>query len=118
MTKLPRRSYRRGSFVRAADVATSARFLQRGVDLTQQLRGLAWRLADLDAGGLEGLLLRLGGARRARDDGAGVAHRLALGGGEARDVADDRLGDVGLDEVGRTLFGVAADLTDHDDRLG
>jgi hypothetical protein len=47
-----------------------------------------------------------------------VAHRLALGSREARDVADDRLGHVVLD-VGRgPLLGVAADLADHDDRLG
>src|SRR3546814_5981650 len=78
---------------------------------------LPFCLADLDAGGLEGLLLRLCGSRRAGHDRPGVAHRLALGGGEARNVADDRLGDVRLDEVGRALFRVAADLTDHDDRL-
>ena len=41
-------------------------------------------LPTLTPGGLEGLLLGLRGARRAGDDGAGVAHRLALGGGEAR----------------------------------
>ena len=53
-----------------------------------------------------------------RHDGAGVAHRLALGGGEAGDVADDRLGHVLLD-VGRgPLLGVATDLTDHHDDLG
>src|SRR3712207_8514247 len=34
------------------------------------------------------------------------------------DVADDRLGDVGLDEVGGPLLGVATDLTDHHDGLG
>ena len=54
---------------------------------------------------------------RAGDDRARVTHGLALGRGEARDVADDRLGDVRLDEVGRALLGVAADLADHDDRL-
>ena len=59
-----------------------------------------------------------GGAGGAGDDGAGVAHGLALGGGEARDVADDRLGDVLRDEVRRTLLGVAADLADHDDQVG
>ena len=68
--------------------------------------------------GLEGLLLRLRGAGRARHDRARVAHRLALGGGEARDVADDRLGDVVLDVRRRALLGVAADLADHHDRVG
>ena len=87
-------------------------------DLPHQLGGLGGRLADLDADGLEGLLLGRGGAGRARDDRAGVAHGLALGGGEARDVADDRLGDVVLDVVGGTLLGVAADLADHHDRIG
>ena len=47
-----------------------------------------------------------------------MAHRLAGRGGEAGDVADHRLGDVALDELGRPLLGVATDLTDHDDRVG
>src|SRR4051794_23731022 len=87
-------------------------------DLPHQPGGLRRRLADPDPGGLEGLLLRLRGAGRAGDDGAGVAHGLALGRGEPGDVADDRLGDVGLDEVRRPFLGVAADLADHHDRLG
>src|SRR5699024_232997 len=82
-------------------------------DLPGQGGRLGRRLADLDARGLQGLLLGLRGARGARDDGAGVAHGLALGGREAGDVADDRLGDVGLDVLGRTLLGVATDLADH-----
>ena len=52
------------------------------------------------------------------DDGAGVAHGLALGSGEPRDVADDRLGDVVLDVRRGPLLGVAADLADHHDRVG
>ena len=39
--KLPRRSYPAGQFMRAADVAASARSSQRGVDLAKQLSGLA-----------------------------------------------------------------------------
>src|SRR5699024_631530 len=70
----------------------------RGEDLPGEVRGLRRGLADLDADGLEGLLLRGGRAGGAGDDGAGVAHRLALRGGEARDVADDRLRHVVLDE--------------------
>ena len=46
-----------------------------------------------------------------------MAHRLALGGGEARDVGDDRLRHVLLDPRGRALLGVAADLADHDDEV-
>src|SRR5690606_6160828 len=65
-----------------------------------------------------GLLLGGRGAGRAGHDRARVAHRLALGGGEAGDVTDDRLGDVLLDVRGGTLLGVAADLADHHDRLG
>src|SRR5690606_23344576 len=87
-------------------------------DLAHQLRGLARRLADLDTGRLQGFLLRLRGTGRTGDDRAGVPHGLALGGGEAGDVADDRLGDVGLDVLGRPLFGVTTDLADHHDRLG
>src|SRR5699024_4374688 len=81
-------------------------------DLAHEIGGLGGGLAHLDAGGLEGLLLRLRGAGGAGDDRAGVAHGLALGSGEARDVADDRLADVGLDVLGRPLLGVAADLAD------
>src|ERR1700704_5201842 len=76
--------------------------------VTHQLRGLAGRLTDLDAHGFEGVLLGGRRARRPGDDGARVAHRLALGSGEARDVADDGLGDVLLDEGSRAFLGVAA----------
>ncbi len=47
-----------------------------------------------------------------------MTHLLARRGGHAGDVGDDRLGDLGLDEGRRLLLGVAADLADHDDRLG
>src|SRR5690625_6938976 len=42
-----------------------------------------------------------------------MTHGLALGCGEAGDVADDGLGHVGLDVLRGALLGVAADLTDH-----
>ena len=47
-----------------------------------------------------------------------MAHLLAGRRGHARDVAHDRLRHVRLDEVGRFLFGRAADLAEHDDGLG
>ena len=47
-----------------------------------------------------------------------MAHLLAGRCREAGDVGDDGLGDVLGDEVGGALFGVAADLADHDDQLG
>jgi hypothetical protein len=75
-------------------------------------------LGDRDAGGAERVELGLGGALAARDDGAGVAHPLARGGGDAGDEADDGLLDVGLDEGGAVFLGRAADLADHDDALG
>src|SRR5262249_4392804 len=79
-------------------------------DLAHQAGGLAQGLAPPDADLLQRFLLGLGGAGRAGDDGAGVAHGLALGRGEPGDVTDDRLGHVLLD-VGRgPLLGVAADL--------
>ncbi|OKL53067.1 hypothetical protein BSZ39_11465 [Bowdeniella nasicola] len=87
-------------------------------DRASEVRGFGRGLADLDANSLESFLLRLGGARRAGDDGASVSHGLALGSGEARDVADDRLRHAVLD-VGRgALLGVATDLTNHDDEFG
>src|SRR5690554_4888419 len=102
---------RSGPSVESISTARS-QYLQRRQDLPHEGRRLGRRLADLDSGGLQGLLLRLSRTGRAGDDGAGVAHRLALGSGEAGDVADDRLGHVGLDEVGCTLLGVSADLAD------
>src|SRR3954454_14250325 len=74
-------------------------------DLAHEPRGLARGLADLDAGGLEGLLLGVGGARRTGDDRARVAHGLAGRGGEAGDVAYRRLGHGLLDELGPLLLG-------------
>src|SRR5690606_38880289 len=46
-------------------------------DGTHQVSCLGRGLAHLDAGGLEGLLLRLSGTGRAGDDRPGVTHRLA-----------------------------------------
>src|SRR4051794_36571139 len=63
-------------------------------DLAHQVGGRGRRLADLDPGSLECLLLGGSGAGGAGHDRAGVSHRLALRRGEARDVADDRPGDV------------------------
>ena len=57
-------------------------------------------------------------ALAARDDRAGVAHALARRRGDARDVRDDRLGDVVLDELRGGFFIAAADLADQDDALG
>src|SRR5712671_6472935 len=52
------------------------------------------------------------------DDGAGVTHPTAGRRGLAADEADDRLGDVGLDEGGRLFLRGPADLADHHDRGG
>src|SRR5215469_13754214 len=93
-----------------------SRALGRAHDLADQRGGLARGLADVDACLLERFLLRLGGAGRAGDDRTRVAHRLAFWRGEPGHVADDGLGDVLLDERGRALLGVAADLADHHDR--
>jgi hypothetical protein len=46
-----------------------------------------------------------------------VAHSSCPAAREAGDVGDDRLRHLGLDERGRLLLLVAADLADHDDRL-
>src|SRR6516162_3525805 len=92
--------------------------LQALQDLPGELSGFRRSPADLHSGRLEGLLLGGRRSRRAGHDGARVAHRLAFRSGESRDIADDRLGHVGLDVVGRTLLGVTADLTDHHDDLG
>ena len=64
------------------------------------------------------LHLGRGGALAARDDGAGVAHLLAGGRGDAGDVGRHRLGHLRLDELGGLLLGRAADLADHHHGLG
>src|SRR5690606_9806658 len=87
-------------------------------DLPHDPGGLARRATDPHAHRLQRLLLRLGGAGRAGDDRAGVAHGPAGWGGEAGDVADDRLGDVVPDELRGALLRVPADLADHDDGVG
>src|SRR5215831_15827017 len=87
-------------------------------ELGDELGGLGRRRADADTAGLERLLLRLRGSRRARDDRTRVAHRLAWWGGEAGDVPDRRLAQLGLDEGGGLLLLVPADLADHDHVLG
>src|SRR6266540_2817438 len=83
-----------------------------------EIRDLGGSRPDPHAAGLEGFLLRLRRPRRARDDRARVAHRLAGRGGEAGDVGDDRLRHLRLDEGGGLLLVVAADLTDEDHELG
>src|SRR5665213_2231475 len=87
-------------------------------DLPHEPRGLARRLADLHADLLERFLLRRRGARRPGNDRPRVAHRLALGSGEAGDVTHDRLGHIRFDESGGPLLGVPSDFTDHHDRVG
>src|SRR5438309_11886293 len=82
--------------------------LQPGDDLPHQGGGLRGSLAHFDAGGLQSLLLALGGAGTRRHDGTGVAHRLALRSREPGDVADDRLRHVLADERRGPLFRVAA----------
>ena len=83
---------------------------ERASDLDGDLGDLGRRPADAHAVRLERLLLGRRGARRARDDRAGVAHRLAGRRGEAGDVGDDGLGHVLGDVLGGLLLGVAADL--------
>src|SRR4051794_11302127 len=87
-------------------------------DLDRDLGDLGGGAPDAHALGLERLGLRRGGALRAGDDRARVAHRLARRRREAGDVADDGLGDVLADELGGLLLGRAADLAAHDDQLG
>ena len=89
-----------------------------GEYVTHDFGGLARGLAHGDARRLERVLLVLGGALASGDDGAGVAHLLAFGGGETGDVGDNRLGHVLLGPCGGVLFGEAADFADHHDSLG
>src|SRR3954452_23955835 len=115
-------SRRRGAPFAASDGATMRRRTTgrelAGDDLAHQSSRLRWRLADADADGFERLLLRRGRTARAGDDGSRVTHGLALWCREPGDVPDHGLGDVGLDELGSALLGIATDLADHDDGVG
>src|SRR5215213_5965620 len=114
----PSRPWKRSS---AASCCARSRSIERALerveDFDRDRRGLGRAFADPHALRLERLFLRRGGAGGAGDDRAGVAHLLARGGGEAGDVGDHRLGDLGGDELGGALLGVAADLADHHDHL-
>src|SRR5216684_4378326 len=76
-------------------------------------------IGDGDAGALHRLDLVFGRAAAAGDDGAGMAHAPAGRCGGAGDETDHRLlGLAALEELRRLFLGRAADLADHDDRLG
>ncbi|EAU64946.1 conserved hypothetical protein [Stigmatella aurantiaca DW4/3-1] len=87
------------------------RFLKRGA----QLGGAG---GHQEARGLHGLDLLRGRALAAGDDGARVAHALARGRGLAGDEARDGLGELARHVLGGILLRRAADLADHDDRVG
>src|SRR5215211_7882759 len=61
----------------------------------------------------ERLALGLCRALTARDDRARMSHRLALRGREARDIGYDGDAHLAADVLGRELFSIAPDLTDH-----
>src|SRR5690606_34197803 len=75
-----------------------------------------------DARALHGCNLAFRITLAAGNDGAGVAHRASLRSRAARDEAGHRLlaAALGLvdQELGGIFLGRAADLADHDDRLG
>ena len=52
------------------------------------------------------------------DDGAGVAHAFAGGGGASCDEGGDRFGDMVLDISSRVFFVFATDFADHKDGVG
>src|SRR6266540_1771099 len=83
-----------------------------------ELGGLGRVAPDPHPGALQRRGLRRGGPARSRDDRAGVPHTLAGRRLEAGDVGHHRLGHVLGHEGGGLLLLVAADLADHDHRLG
>src|ERR1700682_2340145 len=96
----------------------SALLFARGVPLLtaphlDDLRAhLAWRLHDVNAGGLQRGHLLGGGALAAAADSAGVAHPAARRSGLAGDEGDHGLRDVLPHEQRRIFLGGAADLAD------
>src|SRR5688500_4497397 len=99
------------------------------MDTSLFLRNLAQerrlRLAEIGRGGRYGDArlaqrrdLVLGAALATADDGARVAHAAAGRRGDAGDERRERLLHVLLGEGRGVLLGVAADLADHEHRLG
>src|SRR5437588_10572839 len=89
------------------------------------VQGLADELPDFrrvrgrpDTGSLQSLTLGLGGALATGDYGTRMAHRLALGSGEAGDVRYNRCLHLVLHVLRGELLGVTAYLSDHHDALG
>src|ERR1019366_203107 len=93
-------------------------FCYRAGSLHQHLAKQCWRFDDVNAGGFHGLHLLSGSSLPSGDDCTGVPHAASGRRSLASDEADDWLFYVGLDELGCVLFGVAADLADHDDCFG
>src|SRR5262249_41596234 len=62
-------------------------------------------------------VLVLRGALASADDRAGVSHTATRRRSLASNEADDRLRNIGFDEFGGALFGVAADFADHYDGM-
>ena len=62
--------------------------------------------------------LVLGFSLAAGDDRPGMPHPLSRGGRHPGDEGGHRLSHVVLDPQGRLFFGSAADLADHEDRVG
>src|SRR5690606_7245253 len=91
---------------------------RRSERLPDEVDDLDRTAGDSHAVLLEGADLLGGGARRAADDRAGVAHAAPGRSGLPGDEADDRLGQPLADERRRVLLVRAADLSDHDHRLG
>src|SRR5205823_3386794 len=81
-----------------------------------------WAWADRNSSRFHRRDLALGVALAARDDRAGMAHAATRGCRAPGDEPDDRLAPPAFrlvgEELGGILLGAAADLADHDDRLG
>src|SRR5262245_51395779 len=77
----------------------------------------SWVADDADTGRFERLHFFGGGSFATRDDRARMAHAAAWRCGDPGNEADDRFLHVLFNELGCFLFRIAADLTDHDDRL-
>ena len=84
-----------------------------------QLGDVGWEASDLRTDGFErGDFLGGGAFTTSTDDRARVTHALAGWRGLTGDKCHNRLGDIGFDEFGGILFGVAADFADQHNRFG
>src|SRR5262249_49071939 len=93
-------------------------FALRVQHIFDRVSHIGWALYDLYARGGQRGPFFCRGSPAPPEDGAPLTHPSAGRRGLSRDEGDDRLPEVRLDPRGGVFLGAAADLADHDHRVG